>query len=84
MFHIEKGFQDPLAGCLHLQRVIRGITRSQGSPSLTPLPTTDDLMLVIWLSVELGLLDHLMFSTACSLGYFGFSVHLEVHSAQYG
>ena len=70
--HIEQGFPDPLANCLRLQRVIRGIKRSQGSSSFSRLPITDDLMLVIWRSLDLRLPDHLMFWAACSLGYFGF------------
>ena len=69
--HIEQGFPDPLMNCLRLQRVVRGIKRCQGSSSL-PLPITDDLMLVIWRSLDLRLPDHCMFWAACSLGYFGF------------
>ena len=70
--HIEQGFPDPLANCLHLQRVVRGIKRCQGSSLSSRLPITDDLMLVIWRSLDLRLPDHLMFWVACSLGYFGF------------
>jgi len=70
--HIEQGFPDPLMNCLRLQRVVRGIKRCQGSPSSSRLPITDDLMLVIWRSLDLCLPDHCMFWAACSLGYFGF------------
>ena len=70
--HIEQGFADPLHNCLRLQRVIRGIKRTQGSPSSSRLPITDDLMLVIWKSLNLQLPDHCMFWVACTLGYFGF------------
>ena len=70
--HIEQGFADPLHNCLRLQRVIRGIKRTQGSPSSSRLPITDDLMLVIWKSLNLQLPDHCMFWAACTLGYFGF------------
>lgn len=70
--HIEQGFPDPLINCLRLQRVVRGIKRCQGSPSSSRLPITDDLMLVIWRSLDLRLADHCMFWAACSLGYFGF------------
>lgn len=70
--HIEQGFADPLVNCLRLQRVIRGIKRSQGSPSSNRLPITDSLMLVIWKSLDLHLADHCMFWAACTLGYFGF------------
>ena len=70
--HIEQGFPDPLINCLRLQQVVRGIKRCQGSPSSSRLPITDDLMLVIWRSLDLRLPDHCMFWAACSLGYFGF------------
>lgn len=70
--HIDQGFPDPLTDCLRLQRVARGIKRCQGTPSSTWLPITDDLMLVIWQSLDLSLPDHQMFWAACSLGYFGF------------
>lgn len=70
--HIDQGFPDPLADCLRLQRVVRGIKRCQGTPSSNRLPITDDLMLVIWQSLDVGLPDHQMFWAACSLGYFGF------------
>ena len=70
--HIDHGFPDPLINCLRLQRVVRGIKRCQGSSSSSRLPITDDLMLVIWQSLDLHLPDHCMFWAACSLGYFGF------------
>ena len=70
--HIEQGFADPLHNCLRLQRVIRGIKRTQGSPSSSRLPITDDLMLVIRKSLNLQLPDHCMFWAACTLGNFGF------------
>ena len=70
--HIEQGFPDPIANCLRFQRVVRGIKRCQGSSSSSCLPITDDLMVLIWQSLDLCLPDHLMFWAACSLGYFGF------------
>ena len=36
--HIEQGFPDPLINCLRLQRVMRGIKRSQGSPAARVFP----------------------------------------------
>ena len=70
--HIDQGFPDPLTDCLRLQRVVRGIKRCQGTSSSTRLPITDDLLLVIWRSLDLGCPNHLMFWAACLLGYFGF------------
>ena len=43
--HIDLGFPDQLADCLQLQRVLRGIKRTQGSPSFSPThhrPSYDD------------------------------------------
>ena len=59
--HIDHRFPDPLINCLHLQRVVRGIKRCKGSSSSSRLPITDDLMLVIWQSLDLHLPDHCMF-----------------------
>ena len=76
--HIEQGFADPLHNCLRLQRVIRG---TQGSPSSSCLPITDELMLVIWKSLNLQLPDHCKFwvaFTVPSLASFSPSVHLGV------
>lgn len=70
--NIDQGFLDPLTDCLCLQRVVYGIQRCQDTPSSTQLPITDDLMLVIWWSLDLSLPDHQMFWAACSLGYFSF------------
>lgn len=36
--HIDQGFSDPLASCLRLCRVLRGIKRCQGSPVASRLP----------------------------------------------
>ena len=46
--HIEQGFADPLVDCLHLQRVLRGIKRTQDDTSSLRLPVTDDIMMVIF------------------------------------
>ena len=70
--HIKQGFADPLRNCLRLQCVIRSIKRTQGSPSSSRLPNTDDLILVIWKSLNLQLPDHSMFWAGCTLGHFGF------------
>lgn len=45
--HIEQGFSDPLSNCLRLQRVMRGIKRSQGSPVAQRLPVTDSILVLI-------------------------------------
>jgi len=70
--HIEQGLPDPLLNCLQLQRVVRGIKRTQGCSSYQRLPITDEIMMVICRSLDLGLPDHCMFWAACTLAYFGF------------
>ena len=70
--HIEQGFPDPLINCLRLQRVLRGIKRSQGSPAAQRLPVTDRILFVIHQALDLSSFDHCMFWAACTLGYFGF------------
>ena len=64
--------------CLLTDSVCRGLfVASSAARALLPPPVclhciTDDLMLVIWRSLELNHPDHVMFWAACSLGYFGF------------
>ena len=70
--HIEQGFSDPLVACPRLQRVVRGIKRSQGSSHRERLPVTDGIMLSIHKSLRMSDADHCMFWAACNLGYFGF------------
>ena len=70
--HIEEGFPDPLVNCLHLQRVIRGIKRIQGSPEAQRLPITSDTLMIIFRSLDLSTFDHCMFWAACNLAFFGF------------
>ena len=76
--HIEQGFTDPLVDCLCLQRVLRGIKRTQGdTSSLRPLVTDDNIMMVIFHALDLSLPDHCMFWVACNLAYFGFLCSVE-------
>jgi len=52
----KQGFPDPLLNCLHLQRVLRGIT--QGSPAAHQLPVMDSIMDIIYLVLDLSIHDH--------------------------
>lgn len=70
--HVDQGFPDPLLNCLRLQRVLRGIKRSQGDSSRQRLPVTASLMFTIFHSLDLTIQDHSMFWAACTLAYFGF------------
>ena len=73
--HIDQGFSDPLAGCLRLRQVLRGIKRCQGFPVASRLPITDDLMLVIWNSLDLSLPDHCEFGLLAVLDILVSSAH---------
>lgn len=72
--HIEQGFAGRLQNCLRLKCVIRGIKRSQGTPSSSRLPIRDDLTLVIWRSLDLQLPDHACFGQHALWGILGFFV----------
>ena len=68
--HSEQGFPDPLLNCLRLQRVLRGVKHSQGSPAARHLPITDSLLSVIHRALDLNIFDHCASWAACMLGYF--------------
>ena len=70
--HIDLGFLDPSVDCLQLQRVLRGIRRTQGSTGPSRLPITDHHMLIIHNSLSFAIQDHVMFWAASTLAYFGF------------
>lgn len=70
--HIELGYPDPLNKALRLERVIRGIKRTQGSSKTERLPITCEIMRVIVSHLDLTSNDHVMFWAACCLAYFGF------------
>ena len=89
--HTGQGFPDPLANCLHFQRVVFCINCCQGSLSSSCLLITDDLMLAVSGSLSprsphvlgcllpwiLGLL-HTSEFTVLSLASFSLSLHLGV------
>lgn len=56
--YIKQGFPDPLIDCVRPQLVVRGIKRSQGSANSQQLPMTDDILLVIFKSLDLLIPDH--------------------------
>lgn len=70
--HIDMGFGDPLANCLQLQRVLRGIKRHQGSRTNSRQPVTGDLMKVIHGILTLSDYTQSMMWAACCVGFFGF------------
>ena len=70
--HIDLGFPDSLVDCLQLQRLLRGIKRTQGSPGSSRLPITDHHMMIIHNSLSFANPDHVMFWAASTLAYFGF------------
>lgn len=64
---------NPLTDCAQLQRVGRGIKRSQGlSTKQSRLPMTKDILLVIFSSLNMSSHNDITFRAACTLAYFGF------------
>ena len=71
--HVDQGFPDLLENCLWLQRVVRGIKRSQGTLSSRPrLPVSSNILHMIHSALDLNSFDDVMFWAACLLAYFGF------------
>ena len=71
--HIDYGLPDPMVDCLQLQRVLRGIKRTQGlSTHSNRLPVTRDVMHLVCSSLDHSNADDAMFWAACTLAYFGF------------
>ena len=71
--HVDQGFPDPLENCLRLQRVVRGIKRSQGALSSRPrLPVSSNILCIIYSALNLNSFDNVMVWAACLLVYFGF------------
>lgn len=70
--HIDEGYPDPLADCLQLQRLLRGIKRCQGSNLVKRRPITGKLMQVIYNSLDMSEYNQVMLWAACCLGFFGF------------
>lgn len=71
--HIDAGFSDPLLNGFQLQRVVRGIKRSQGtSLSSKRLPVTVDILKLMHSHLSPILYDDVMFWSACTLAFFGF------------
>ena len=70
--HIDYGYPDPLANCLQLQRLLRGIKHHQGSKLPQRQPVTADLMSVLHRTLDFTNPDNVMLWAACCLGFFGF------------
>ena len=53
--HVDQGFPDPPENCLRLQRVVRGIKRSQGAlPSRPRLPVSSNILRIIYSALDLN------------------------------
>ena len=69
---IERGYADPLKGCLRLQHVVKGIKRCKGSSLDRRLPITPHILRNLFSVLNLSNFDDLMFWGACCLAFFGF------------
>ena len=82
--HIERGFPDPLLNCLRLQRVLRGVKRSQGSSAARRFPITDSLLLVIHRALDLTIIFlSLRFLRSLHAGLFWFSPCCRISSPHF-
>ena len=70
--HIENGFTNPLSNCLRLERVLRGIKRSQGISTRERLPVTLTVISRIRAVLNFECYDDVLFWVACCTGFFGF------------
>ncbi len=70
--HIENGFTNPLSNCLRLERVLRGIKRSQGLSKRERLPVTLTVLSRIRRVLNFEGYDDILFWAACCTGFFGF------------
>ena len=70
--HIENGFANPLDNCLRLERVLRGIKRSQGASKRERLPVTTAVLARILTVIDGTSYDDALFWAACCTGFFGF------------
>ena len=71
-FHIEQGFPDPTADAVGLQRLLRGIRRTYGSPRDSRLPITPNLLRRFLRLLNLQFYDHRLIWAAMLLAFFGF------------
>ncbi len=70
--HIENGLPNPLANCLQLQRLLRGIKRTYSSGSNHRLPITPAILRSFSSYLNLIYHNHLMIWAAMLLAFFGF------------
>ena len=62
-----------MENCLRLQRVVRGIKRSQGALSSRPrLPVSSNVLRIMYSALDLESFGDAMFWAACLLAYFRF------------
>ena len=71
-FHLEQGFPDPTAEALGLQRLMRGIRRTYGTPRDSRLPITPNLFRRFLQFLNLQYHDHRLIWAAMLLAFFGF------------
>ena len=70
--HLENGFLSPLSNCLRLERVLRGIKRTQRHGQRQRLPITFSVLRRIHGILNLSIFDDALFWAACCTGFYGF------------
>ena len=81
--HIENSFANPLSNCLRLERMLRGIKRSQGIPKRERLPITLTILSCIRAVLDLDSYYDTLFWVACCTGFaFDSRVRLAVEDVR--
>ena len=70
--HVENGFDNPLANCLRLEQVLRGIKRLQGVGHHPRLPITSPVLQHLHSLITPSHYRDALFWAACCTGFFGF------------
>ena len=77
-FHLEQGFPSPMDNAVDLQRLMRGIKRTYGTPADARLPITPNLLRCFYQHLNLRHYDHRLIWAAMLLAFFGFLRSSEV------
>lgn len=70
--HLEHGLANPLSNCLRLERVLRGIKRTQGGATRQRLPVTLEILERFLLRLNLNKYEDALFWAACCTAFYGF------------
>lgn len=70
--HLEHGLAKPLSNCLRLERVLRGIKRTQGGSTRQRLPVTFEILERFYPLLDLNRYEDTLFWAACCTAFYVF------------